>query len=241
MALGRDHKLTATGEVVRGAVGHDRIQQAGATESIGEAIRRWYGLPKGYDFEKIDVEVSLHRDGHFILAPTRAKLRSRTREIELEKTAAPLTFTSRNLSIFWRRQVEHCLRQDRDSVKWVRDEIYRVVSDHHNPDVKNLLESDVLRAAGALSKLGVQLGPYVGKSYDCDPSRFQFLKLLPYECPVEIKKQSRDFRYQMLRYKPLPRAVVLCVDDNLVNPPDHIDVLELAELCRYLNSQLPAV
>jgi hypothetical protein len=240
MAVGRDHKLTATGKVVRGAVGHDRIQQARATQSIGEAIRRWYGLPQGYDFESIEVEVSLHRAGHFILAPTRAKLRGRRREIELEKALAPLTFTSRTPSNLWRRQVEYCLRRDRDSVKWARDEIGRVVNDHHNPDVKNLLESDVLRAAGALSKLGVRLGPYVGKFYDCDPSRFQFLNLLPYDCPVEIKKQSRDFRYQMLRYKPLPRAVVLCVDDNLVNPPDHIDVLELTELYRYLNSQFPA-
>ena len=239
MALGRDHKLSSNGRVVRGAVGHDRIQQAGATESIGEAIRRWYGLPEGYDFERIDVEASLHRDGHFILAPTRAKLRRRTREIELEKLAAPLTFTSRNPSILWRRQVDFCLRHNRDSVKWARDEICRVVVDHHNPDVKNLLESDVLRAAGALSKLGVKLGPYVGKFYDCDPTRFQFLHLLPYECPVEIKKQSRDFRYQMLRYKPLPRAVVLCMDDNLINPPEHIDVIELTELGRYLNSQLP--
>jgi hypothetical protein len=125
-------------------------------------------------------------------------------------------------------------------VKWARDEIGRVVRDHHNSAVKNLLESDLLRAAGALSKLGVQLGPYVGKFYDCDPSRVQFLNLLPYECPVEVKKQSRDFRYQMLRYKPLPRAVVLCMDDNLVNPPDHIDVVELTELGHYLNSQLPA-
>jgi hypothetical protein len=239
MAVGRDHKLTANGRVVHGAVGHDRIQQAGATESIGEAIRRWYGLPQGYDFGRIEIEVSLHRDGHFIVTPTRAKLRGRAREIELEKANTPLTFTGRNPSIFWRRQIEHCLRTDRDSIKWARDEIGRVVSDHHNRDVSNLLESDLLRAAGALSKLGVKLGPYVGKSYDCDPSRFQFLKLLPYECPVEVKKESRGFRYQMLRYKPLPRAVVLCMDDNLVNPPDHIDVVELAELGRYLNRQLP--
>jgi hypothetical protein len=239
MAVGRDHKLTRNGRVVRGAVGHDRIQQAGATESIGEAIRRWYGLPQGYDFGRIEIEVSLHRDGHFILTPTRAKLRGRPREIDLEKSTAPLTFTARNPSIFWRRQIEHCLRTDRDSIKWARDEIGRVVSDHHNRDVSNLLESDLLRTAGALSKRGVKLGPYVGKFYDCDPSRFQFLKLLPYECPVEVKKESRGFRYQMLRYKPLPRAVVLCMEDNLVNPPDHIDVVELAELGRYLNRQLP--
>jgi hypothetical protein len=239
MALGRDHKLAAGGRIVRGAVGHDRIQQAGATESIGEAIRRWYGLPQGYDFERIEVEVNFHRDGHFILTPTRAKLRGKKREIELEKTTAPLTFTERNPSLLWRRQIERCVRQDREAVKWVRDEIARVVSDHHNPSVKNLLESDLLRASGALSKLGVKLGPYVGKAYDCDPSRFQFLNYLPYECPVEVKKQSRGFEYQMLRYKPLPRAVILCMDDNLVNPPEHIDVIELTELARYLNGQLP--
>jgi hypothetical protein len=239
MAVGRDHKLTANGRVVRGAVGHDRIQQAGAAESIGEAIRKWYGLPRGYDFGHIEVEVSLHREGHFILVPTRAKLRGKAREIELEKATAPLSLTKRNPSILWRRQIEHCLRTNRDAVKWARDEIGRVVNDHHKRNVSNLLESDLLRAAGALSMLGVKLGPYVGQSYDCDPSQFQFLNLPPYACPVEVKKQSRGFQYQMLRYKPLPRAVVLCMDDNLVNPPDHIDVLELAELERHLTSQLP--
>jgi hypothetical protein len=44
MAVGRDHKLSDTGKIVRGKVGHDRIQQASGSESIGEAIRRWYGL-----------------------------------------------------------------------------------------------------------------------------------------------------------------------------------------------------
>jgi hypothetical protein len=32
----------------------------------------------------------------------------------------------------------------------------------------------------------------------------------------------------MARYKPLPRAVVLCLDHDLVNVPDHIDVVELS-------------
>ena len=41
MAVGHNHKLTSTGKIVSGAVGHDRIQQAGAECSIGEAIRRW--------------------------------------------------------------------------------------------------------------------------------------------------------------------------------------------------------
>src|SRR5713101_7829757 len=54
MAVGRDHKLSANGKVVPGRVGHDRIQAATGDESIGEAIRYWYGLKTGPDFERID-------------------------------------------------------------------------------------------------------------------------------------------------------------------------------------------
>src|SRR6266571_447487 len=66
MAVDRDHKLDSGNKPVPGKVGHDRIQQAGGTQSIGEAIRHWYGLKKG-DFEQIDVEAHIHHAGHFIL------------------------------------------------------------------------------------------------------------------------------------------------------------------------------
>jgi hypothetical protein len=234
MAVGRDHKLTASGKIVTGAVGHDRIQQAKAQESIGEAIRRWYGLPQGFDFERVDISVHIHNDGHFILAPTRAKLRGKKREIEIEKPDCPLSFNHRIKSTLWRRQIESRQKQQRDEFSWIASEMSRIVSDHLSGKIPNILESDLLRAGGALSRLGLKLGPYVGRSYDCDPSRFRFLNLLPYECPVEIKKRSRGFEYQMLRYKPLPRAVVICIKHDLVNVPDHIDIIELAELSNYL-------
>jgi len=51
---------------------------------------------------------------------------------------------------------------------------------------------------------------------------------------VEIKKRSSSFSYQITRYTKLPRAVVLCMKHDLVNPPDHIDVLELSALAQYL-------
>jgi hypothetical protein len=42
MAVGCDHTLGPRNRMLRGKVGHDRIQQAAGTEgSIGEAIRRW--------------------------------------------------------------------------------------------------------------------------------------------------------------------------------------------------------
>ena len=73
-------------------VGHDRIQAASSHESIGAAIRFWYGLKTGPDFERIDVEIVMHQDGHFILIPTAVRMRGGKRPKTLERVAAPLAF-----------------------------------------------------------------------------------------------------------------------------------------------------
>ena len=39
-----------------------------------------------------------------------------------------------------------------------------------------------------------------------------------------------------MRQTPLPRAVVLCLDHDLINPPDHVDVVELSTLGDYLGN-----
>ncbi len=234
MAVSRDHKLTSSGKATRGSVGHDRIQQAKADESIGESIRHWYGLPAESDFERIDVDVNIHKEGHFILIPISAKLRGKKREIPIERPVFPLSFTKRIQSPLWKRHVEDRLKGRREESLWIREEIFRVVHSYQNR-IPHLLECDLLRSGGALSRLGLKLGPYVGKSYDCDPGIFQFFNLPEYSCPVEIKKRSRDFQYQILKYKPLPRAVVLCVEDDFVNPPEHIDVLELDAVYDHLS------
>jgi hypothetical protein len=224
--VGRDHKLVG-GRAVRGGSEHDRIQKARAERSIGEEIRRWYNLPASQVFERIDVEVSLHPEGHFILAPTRVSYRAGRRSREIEKPLNPLSFNRRQQSTLWRRQIERVQKTAPDDWGWAMEEIERVVTDHRNPAVGRIHEADLQRTAGAFSKLGVKLGPYLVKGYDC-ASRFEFLDLQPYECPIEIKKRSVGFTYQMARYKPLPRAVVLCLDHDLVNVPDHIDVVELS-------------
>jgi len=99
------------------------------------------------------------------------------------------------------------------------------------------LEADLLRAGGALSLLGLELGPYLGQGYDCATSQFQFGKWPIYPCPVEIKKRSQGFTYQVTRYTKLPRATVLCMKHDLVNPPEHIDFVELPTLGAYLSAQ----
>jgi hypothetical protein len=235
VAVDKDHKLSKDGKVIEGKVGHDRIQQASGDQSIGEAIRYWYGIGPGRDFERIEVEVSIHPDGHFILIPTSVRLRETTRARVLEKVSMPLSFHRDYQSKFWRQQVAMRRKESPVDVAWAASQIRRVVSDHHAPTARNILESDLLRTGGALSKLGLELGPYLGRGYDCRDSTFQFLGLPMYPCPVEIKTQSKGFNYQVTRYPKLPRAVVLCMDHNFVNAPEHIDFIDLRTFAEYLD------
>ncbi|HEX3857580.1 MAG TPA: hypothetical protein VHY30_09825 [Verrucomicrobiae bacterium] len=232
-AVGRDHKISEAGKIIAGKVGHDRIQ---GEESIGEAIRYWYGLKGERDFERIDLDVAIHPDGHFILIPTAVTMRGAKRAQTLEKVISPLSFHHDYQSKFWKKQIEACRKESANDVSWAGSQIRRVVTDHRNADTKNVHEADLLRAAGALSIFGLDLSLYLTKGYDCPKSRFSFSGFPIYPCPVEIKKFSSRFDYQILRYTELPRAVVLCIEHDLVNPPDHVDILELSALADYLRS-----
>jgi len=233
VAVDRDHKIGKDGRVCAGRVGHDRIQRADGGASIGEAIRDWYGLPQDADFERVDVEATLHKAGHFILTPISATFRGRKRTIEIERPERPLSFNRRTVSSLWRDQLDSVRRNNPDDWVWACGEIARVVADHRAAGLGRIHEADLQRTSGALGILGVRLGPYLVTGYDC-ASQFRFLRFPSYACPVEIKKQSKGFRYQMERYSPLPRAVILCIDHNLVHVPADIDVVELSffvELC----------
>jgi hypothetical protein len=43
-----------------------------------------------------------------------------------------------------------------------------------------------------------------------------------------LKSGGPQYFCQIARYLPLPRAVVLCIEHDLTNVPNHIDVIELA-------------
>lgn len=235
IAVDRDHKLDSNNKPIPGKVGHDRIQQGAGTESIGEAIRHWYGLNEG-DFEQIEVEAVIHAAGHFILIPTSVTLRKKVRTIKLEKYPSPLSFHHDHQGKLWREQISALRQTAPDDFQWVTEQVRRVVADHSDAAAQFIKEEDLLRTAGALSLLGLDLSAYVGKGYDCPKSAFQFGSLPPYPCPVEIKKRSADFDYQVTNYADLPRAVVLCMRHDYVNPPEHVDILELTTLAEYLGN-----
>jgi hypothetical protein len=232
VAVSADKNLVS-GLPVSGSVGHDRIQQGGAPESIGEAIRKWYLLPAG-DFERIDVEIEV-RDNEFYITPIRCKYAGSDISQDLILTQKPLTFTHDYQSPFWKRQILAREEHSPGVARWALSEICRIMQDHR-PKTKlpHIQETDILRASGPLWLLGMKIGGYVGRGYDCE-TQFQFLGFPEYSIPVEIKKESKGFVYQQDKYpdKELSRSVVLCALHNHKTMPAHIDVIELDALCAH--------
>lgn len=235
MAVDRDHKLAKDGKVVAGQVGHDRIQAGTSERSIGEEIRYWYGLKPGREFERIDVDISIDDKGHFILIPTAVKMRETKRLMPLEKIPFPLSFHADHQSKLWREQIEIKRQESASDVRLAATMLNELVQDHLVKQVRSIHEADLLRAGSALSILGMKLSAYLVEGYDCLNSHFQFNALPIYPCPVEIKKRSSGFNYQITKYKELPRAVVLCMRHDLINPPPQIDVVEVPTLAKYLS------
>jgi len=234
VALSEVHKLDRSSRlVVAGRAEHDRIQRGSAGESIGEAIRVWYQLPPG-DFDRIDVDIDI-RDDAFYLTPLRIKYAGKAKTKEIRRIDRPLTFTHAYASPFWIEQLVFRNRKQPGIVAWALDEICRIVKDHVKPTrLAYIQEPDLLRASGPLKHLGVTLGGYVGKGYDCFTS-FRFLNFPSYPVPVEIKRDSHGFHYQQRKYgkDELSRAVLLCATHGHKQIPPNIDVIELGALCQH--------
>lgn len=233
-AVGKDHKLDANHRAVSGKVGHDRIQQGHAGESVGESIRKWYNLQRG-DFERIDLDIEII-ESTLYLTPLRYKYADSVKTREISKIERPLTFTREYISPFWKEQIDEIENKKSGTTIWSLAEICRIVKDHSpGSKVPHILEPDILRASGPLRHFGMALGPYVGRGYDC-VTDFSFLQYPTYRVPIEIKRQSKSFSYQQKKYgkDELSRAVVLCAFHDLKNVPRNIDVVELQALCDYL-------
>jgi hypothetical protein len=233
LAVSTDAKLDTNLRPIAGNVGHDRVQQGRAPESIGEAIRMWYKLPPG-DFERIDLDLEI-RDEVFYLTPLSVKFAYKKRTHEISRIDRSLTFTTVYASPFWTEQLAYVNKQKPGIVGWALDEICRVVKDHRpTTRLAHIQEPDLLRASGPLRHLGMSLGGYVGKGYDC-VTEFQFRDFPIYSVPVEIKRDSTGFSYQQNKYgkEELSRAVVLCAIHKHKQMPPHIDVIELEALCAH--------
>jgi len=229
VAVAKDRVLE--GDRLRpGKVGHDRIQRRRADASIEGQLRYWYLIP-AQDIIRVDFAEYLYKSA-LLLIPTKVRF-SIGRTKSLCFNTHPLTFTAHVQSPLLVDQVTAC----RDA-EWVHFQLNSVLRDHTDGRT-HVLESDLLRTSGALSRLGIRLGCYQGKGYDCFESFFQFGRYPPYGCPVEIKKRSSGFDYQVLRRTKPERATILCVehdDSRIVTPV--VDVIELRALTNFLARHL---
>ena len=233
-AVSTDKKLNALQKPVPGNVGHDRIQQGAAAQSIGEAIRLWYKLRTG-NFDRIDVDIEI-RDDAFYLTPLKYKYSGQNIGREIPTTERPLTFSKSYISPFWKLQLQAIEKRERGVVAWSLGEICRVVKDHlPKSRLPHIQEPDILRASGPLRHFGMALGGYVGKGYDC-VTEFSFLDYPTYSVPVEIKRNSSGFHYQQKKYgkNELSRAVLLCAVHDHTQVPKNIDIIELQAFCEHL-------
>ena len=175
------------------------------------------------------------RDDVFYLTPLKFKYASKPTGREIRRIDRPLTFTHAYASPLWIEQLVHVNKKQPGIVPWALDEICRIVKDHQpSTRLAHIQEPDLLRAYGPLKHLGMTVGGYVGKGYDCF-TEFRFLNFPAYSVPVEIKRDSRGFRYQQRKYgkEELSRAVVLCAVHQHKQMPQHIDVIELGALCAH--------
>lgn len=240
LALSKDRKLDSKMRAVSGRVGHDRIQQGAAGESIGESIRKWFKLPAG-DFERISVDIEV-RDEAFYLTPLECKYVDIAKARGITGFDRPLTFSQEYRSPFWMKQIAKVDRKTPGIIWWAIQEIQRIVQDHRKETkLPHIQETDILRASGPLNHLGMCLGGYVGKGYDC-MTEFRFIGYPSYWVPVELKKNSQGFKYQQKKYgrDELSRAVLLCAKHGHEDLPPHIDVVELEALALFKPMDLRA-
>ena len=118
----------------------------------------------------------------------------------LPPVSTPLSFNSQYQSSFWKEQIEHCRKNIPDALNWAAGQIKDFVRERNDPQIRRASEVDLLRLAGAFEHLGVHVGPYLLKGYDCPYSSFQFLDFPKYPCPLEIKNRSSGFKYQIKNY-----------------------------------------
>ena len=239
MAVAKD-KVMEGGKLRPGKVGHHRLQRQEAKYSVENEVKQWFCIQNAPALYKLEFrEKTYHsrvtgRDA-LVLLPERVEFsEARPRRLQLE--LQPLTFTRRHQSVLIRKHLEELARTRGESLAWARDQIARVMDDHFRRKVPNVGEEDILRVSGALNKLGIQLDAYRKKGYGCFESEFRFLQFPAYRCPVEIKKRSRSFDYQILRKTSPERAVVLCLEhDEGFVPPEVVDVIELKGLQQFLS------
>jgi hypothetical protein len=209
-----------------GAVGHDRIQTTRrGVPQIAEQVAYWYAL-KSRELETIEF-ADVASANVLLMVPSRITFFGRKQPRKLQKDSHPLTVTAHHRSPFLLAGIRDALGACAHCRKWVVDQIGELVEQHERATL-NVDEKDLLRASGALHRLGVNLGMYRTHGLDCPEATFCMGGLPGYPCPVEIEERSRGFLAAHHDADRGRRVVVLCMEHDASEVlSESTDVIEL--------------
>jgi hypothetical protein len=107
----------------------------------------------------------------------------------------------------------------------------------HEQKSADVDERDLLRASGALSKIGIRLGMYRARGIDCPDATFELCGYPSYSCPVEIEERSSGFLAPHHSAHRSQRVILLCMfhDAEQIHRA-HTDVIELRALTKLIGS-----
>ena len=215
-----------------GKVGHDRVQSRGRAPSIADQIAHWYSLNTN-DIERIEFEDSFDADS-FVIRPSKIKFFGRRSRVTVYPNSHPLTLVEGHQAPLLTEHVRSVAKSPHADREWIAGQICSLVDEHRRPG-RDLDERDLLRASGALDKLGTKLGMYRSKGIDCPDASFVFDGLPPYPCPIEVEQRSSGLLVPHHKDHRRGRIVVLCMEhDSPETLRGYVDVIELRELCRLL-------
>lgn len=215
-----------------GSVGHDRVQSGGKVPSIADQIAYWFGLNRA-DIERIEFDDSLDANC-FVIRPSQVKFFGRKARKTIYPDTSPLTVISGRHSALLVQHLLSDVDHRRRCRNWVKQQLDSLVREHEKA-LRNVDERDLLRASGALDKLGVYLGMYRRQGIDCPDATFAFCGYPAYPCPVEIEERSSGFLATHHSKHRRERLVLLCmVHDAPEVLQGYVDVIELRELGRML-------
>jgi hypothetical protein len=169
------------------------------------------------------------------MLPSRAKFFNRKQYVTLYPDTHPLTLISNHQSALLTNQIQRIMKGlSKDWRSWLHEQIAMMVEEHAH-GAANVHELDLLRASGALHKLGINLGMYRGAGIDCPDCRFKFNGYPEYPCPVEIEESSSGFLASHHAEHRRQRVGLLCMTHNTPHLLRHyVDIIELRELAHLL-------
>jgi hypothetical protein len=206
--------------------------EGGRVPSIADQIAEWYGLNRA-DIERIEFEDSFDA-ACFVLRPSHVKFFGRKARKTIYPDSSPLTIIRGRHSALMTEHLHGEADEHRTCFAWVVSQITTIVAEHERAE-PNVDERDLLRASGALDKLGIHLGMYRGQGIDCPDATFRFCEYPTYSCPIEIEERSLGFLDVHHREHRKQRVVVVCMEHNATEVHrGYVDVIELRELARLL-------